>query len=124
MNWITQHKRLAIYLRDGLACAYCGQSVEQGAPLTLDHVRSHVRGGCNHETNLVTACERCNKSKGDRTLAAFARAVATYVNHGLTAEQVIAHVRKCASRSLNPHREAARQMIVERGSASKALAAI
>ena len=28
MNWLPKARRLAIYLRDGLACAYCGASVE------------------------------------------------------------------------------------------------
>ena len=66
MNWITQKKRLAIYLRDGLACAYCGASVETGAQLSLDHLIPHSEGGTNHESNLVTCCSRCNSSRGAR----------------------------------------------------------
>src|SRR5438128_11454104 len=31
MNWIRPEKRLALYLRDGLACCYCGEAVEDGA---------------------------------------------------------------------------------------------
>lgn len=31
MNWIRKDKRLAIYMRDGMACVYCG--------LTLDHLK-------------------------------------------------------------------------------------
>jgi 5-methylcytosine-specific restriction endonuclease McrA len=42
MNWIRQEKRLAIYLRDGLACGYCGDSVENGAKLSLDHLKPHI----------------------------------------------------------------------------------
>ena len=38
MNWIRQDKRLAIYLRDGLACAWCGNGVENGAKLPLEGV--------------------------------------------------------------------------------------
>ena len=49
MNWIRQDKRLAIYLRDGLACAYCGHSVESGASLSLDHLKPASKDGCNHE---------------------------------------------------------------------------
>ncbi|KKK72946.1 hypothetical protein LCGC14_2898780, partial [marine sediment metagenome] len=33
MNWIRPEKRLAIYLRDGLACCYCGATVEDGTKL-------------------------------------------------------------------------------------------
>ena len=54
MNWIRQEKRLAIYLRDGMSCAYCGASVEGGAQLSLDHVKPHSRGGSNAAANLVT----------------------------------------------------------------------
>ena len=27
-KWIRPEKRMAIYLRDGLACVYCGEGVE------------------------------------------------------------------------------------------------
>ena len=33
-NWIRPEKRRALYLRDGLACVYCGDSLEDGARLT------------------------------------------------------------------------------------------
>lgn len=124
MNWITQQKRLAIYLRDGLCCAYCGAGVEQGATLSLDHLRPHSKLGSNHETNLVTCCKRCNDSRGNRPVAAFARAVAGYVNHGVTADDILKHVRRCAARSLAPHRLEAKTMIERRGSAAKALASL
>lgn len=44
MNFISQHKRLSLYLRDGLSCVYCGASVEDEVKLTADHVipYSHV----------------------------------------------------------------------------------
>ena len=122
MNLIRQEKRLAIYLRDGLACAYCGHSVEQGATLTLDHLKPHSRGGHNHESNLVTACERCNKSRGVRTVRGFARAVAEYLNGGVTAAEIERHVRNCSRRSL-PMAEA-RAMIARRGSAARVLATV
>ena len=37
-KWIRPDKRLALYLRDGMACCWCGASVEEGEHLTLDHV--------------------------------------------------------------------------------------
>lgn len=122
MNWIRQDKRLAIYLRDGLACCYCGHSVEDGASLSLDHLTPHSKGGCNHESNLVTACERCNKSRGNRSVRAFSRAVAEYLDHGVEAREIESHVRACARRSLKPHRAEAKQMISRRGSAARVLA--
>lgn len=124
MNWITQVKRLAIYLRDGMACAYCGQSVEDGARLTLDHIRPRRKGINNRETNLVTACRRCNDSKNSRPVDEFAIAVAAYVNHGLVPDEIVAHVKACARRKLAPFIAEARHLIDERGSASKAVAAL
>ena len=122
MNWITQIKRLAIYLRDGLACAYCGQSVEDGASLCLDHLVSRCDGGSNHASNLVTACKRCNDSKNSRSVADFAVAVAAYVNHGLKPNQIVEHIASCGVRDLKPYIEEAKALIAERGSASKAVA--
>lgn len=98
-----------------------GMNLEEGADLTLDHVIPITRGGTNHETNLCTSCGRCNRSKNGRTLRAFAQAVAAYVNHGLTAQAVKDHVRRCTSRSLKPHIEEARRLVAERGSTAKAL---
>ena len=124
MNWIRQEKRLAIYLRDGLACAYCGHSVESGASLSLDHLKPHSKGGDNGEHNLVTCCERCNKTRGNRSVRAFSRAVAEYLNHGVTAEEIERHVRATAKRSLKPHKLEAKQMIARRGSAARVLSEI
>lgn len=124
MNWIRQDKRLAIYLRDGLACAWCGHSVECGASLSLDHVVPHSNGGSNHETNLVTACERCNKSRGNRSAAAFSRAVAGYVNHGVDANEILSHVRKCTRRDLAKAKAEAKKLIARRGSAARVLASL
>ena len=94
MNWITQVRRLAIYLRDGAACVYCGEGLEHGATLSLDHVKPHSKGGTNHETNLVTCCKRCNDSRGNRPLTTFAKGVAAYRNHGLTADVILRDVKK------------------------------
>jgi HNH endonuclease len=124
MNWIRQEKRLAIYLRDGLACAYCGSAVEQGTPLTLDHVRCFSKGGSNAESNLVTACVRCNSSRGNRPLRRFARAVASYVNHGVTMADILKHVAACTARPLLEYRAEADKLIARRGSAAKVLASL
>jgi len=122
MNWIRQEKRLAIYLRDGLSCAYCGASVEQGAQLSLDHIIPHSEGGSNKETNLVTCCSRCNSSRGARSVEAFAAAVAGYINHGVTAEQILEQITACTARSLKDAKEEAKILMERRGSAAKVLA--
>ena len=112
MNWCRPGTRLAIYLRDGMACAWCGATVEDGARLTLDHVRPHSAGGSNAPKNLVTACHRCNSSRGTRSVPAFAEAVASYLNHGADAAAIVRHVRACTRRLLP--REEARTLISRR----------
>ena len=41
-------------------CAYC----ESEENLTLDHITPRAKGGNDRITNLVCACDACNKSKG------------------------------------------------------------
>lgn len=52
----------AIKARDGHRCGYC-----LGRGTTVDHIYPRSRGGSERWENLVTACERCNQSKADRT---------------------------------------------------------
>ena len=121
MNWIRQEKRLAIYLRDGCACAWCGATVESGAKLTLDHIVAHSKGGSNKETNLVTSCARCNSARGNRSVVKFSVAMAAYLNHGIKSEAILANVRKLAKRDLKPHLAEAKVLVARRGSAAAAL---
>lgn len=99
MNWIRREKRLAIYLRDGLGCCYCGAGVEEGASLTLDHLVPHSKGGTNAATNLVTACRTCNSARGVRPVRTFCRAVAGYLD--TDAANIERHVRNSAKRALD-----------------------
>ena len=124
MNWITQKKRLAIYLRDGMSCAWCGKGVEEGSIFTLDHLKPHAKGGSNHESNLVTSCKFCNDSRGKRAQTTFAAAVAGYVNHGLKPADILGHIRTTSRRSLKPFLIQAEEMIERRGSVAKVLAAL
>ena len=119
MNFVRQTTRLAIYLRDGLACGYCGHAAEDGAQLTLDHLRPYSAGGSNDPSNLVTCCQRCNSSRGTRPVATFARAVAEYLGHGADAQEITAHVRRTVRRAL-PRAEA-RELIARRGSVARVL---
>lgn len=121
MNWIRKEKRLALYLRDGLACCYCGASVEDGTQLTLDHVTPHSKGGSNEHTNLVTCCHRCNSARGNRDIFAFTKSVAAYLNHGVTPKQINNHIDTCLRRDLTPFLKQAKQLIAQRGGFSAAL---
>lgn len=102
-KWIRPQKRLAIYLRDGMACAYCGTTVEDGTLLTLDHIKPRSKGGNNHEHNLITCCQKCNSSRGNRTRAEFISAVAQYINHGITSAMIEKHIRNCRARKLGKY---------------------
>jgi HNH endonuclease len=122
MNWIRQEKRLALYLRDGLACVYCGAAVEDGAKLTLDHLTPSSQGGSNRPENLVTCCHTCNSFRGDRPVEEFAAAAAAFVNHGVTTERILSDIAERTARPV-PMAEA-KQLIARRGSAARALASL
>ena len=49
-----------VYKRDGYRCRYCGRE----GPLTVDHIDLWEDGGATVEQNLVSACRRCNKTRG------------------------------------------------------------
>lgn len=119
-KWCPKVKRLALYTRDGMACVYCGRGVEDdGVTLTLDHVVCYSDGGSNEPTNLLTACMICNRNRGTRTIREFVEAVAQYLNHGVTAEDILRHIADCLARPLD--RKAARELINRRGSWAAAL---
>lgn len=55
--------RRNIMKRDRHTCQYCGIKSD----LTLDHVIPRSRGGKDSWENLVTACNKCNVKKGNKT---------------------------------------------------------
>lgn len=62
--------RTKIFARDNFTCHYCGQ---RGHRLECDHVVPVSRGGSSDESNLVTACFPCNRSKRDRLVTEWKR---------------------------------------------------
>jgi 5-methylcytosine-specific restriction endonuclease McrA len=56
--------RNMIYKRDGHSCQYCGSTRN----LTIDHVIPRSKGGQDTWENLVSCCDKCNVSKGDKYL--------------------------------------------------------
>lgn len=113
MNFVRPEKRIALYVRDGLACAYCGSGIEDGTKLTLDHLVAHSHGGSNHATNLVTACHKCNSSRGNRDWREFAATVAAYLNHGISAQDIIGHIETTVQRPVDVKQ--AKEIIARRG---------
>ena len=96
MHWIRDAKRLAIYLRDGLACGYCGSGVERGIRLTLDHLIPYSIGGSNDQSNLITCCLGCNSARGTKKFASFVKENNSVVD----AASIIAHIRRCTKRTI------------------------
>jgi hypothetical protein len=121
MNWIRKDLRLAISLRDGMACMWCGRTLEDGAQMSLDHIIPHSLGGKNGADNLVCSCSKCNSSRGNRDAEEFAYAVAEYLDHGITGKQIIAAIREHLETPIKSYRDEAKRIIARRPSWQKAL---
>jgi len=61
-HWRSIRER--ILRRDGYICQYCGQEAN-----TVDHVIPRKLGGLDTDDNLLSACSKCNYSKGGRFFA-------------------------------------------------------
>lgn len=55
-----------VFKRDGYACRYCGRD---DVPLTIDHLVLWEEGGPSIPTNLLSACKKCNKTRGNTQYA-------------------------------------------------------
>jgi len=51
-----------VWRRDGYRCRYCGGD---DVPLTVDHLVVWEEGGPTIDANLVSACKKCNKVRGN-----------------------------------------------------------
>lgn len=120
-KWLRNDLRIALYIRDGLACVYCGSGIEDGTRLTMDHLVPHsaTEKPNNSPTNIVTACHKCNSSRGNRDYKEFAATVAGYLNHGVTAEQIVEHID--TTRNQTYDRKQAKEIIARRGGFTAAL---
>ena len=59
--------RYHVFLRDGFACQYCGESLP-AKDLTFDHIVPRCRGGVTSWANVVTCCQKDNLFKGSHSL--------------------------------------------------------
>jgi hypothetical protein len=60
---ILKRVRFEVFKRDMHTCVYCGRK-SPDVVLHVDHVIPVAKGGTNDLSNLVTACEDCNRGKG------------------------------------------------------------
>ncbi len=95
--WISKALRLAIYLRDGFICLYCGRDLRKVEPsnVTLDHLITRQENALlpveerltkeqlDAPGNLVTACRSCNSARGCMSWRKFARgySITRIANH-------------------------------------------
>jgi len=63
---IEQRVSWAVYKRDNYRCRYCHA---EGVPLTVDHLVLWEEGGPSVEENLVAACRKCNRTRGNTQYA-------------------------------------------------------
>ena len=59
-----------VFRRDGYTCRYCGRD---DVPLTVDHLVLWEEGGPTIEGNLLSACKKCNKTRGNTHYAEWLR---------------------------------------------------
>ncbi|WP_462394332.1 HNH endonuclease [Lentilactobacillus parabuchneri] len=64
--WKKISKR--VFERDHYTCAYCGKV---GGKLDVDHMMPVSRGGTSEMSNLITACQHCNRQKHDKTVSEY-----------------------------------------------------
>lgn len=64
----VRFSRKAVFLRDLYTCQYCNEPFAV-KDLTLDHVLPLSKGGKTEWENIVTACKKCNWSKGDKLMS-------------------------------------------------------
>lgn len=120
MNWIRKPKRLAIYLRDGMRCPYCGAGVEdEGVTLSLDHILPYSHGGSNSEENLITCCTKCNSARQDREIGEFVEKAADF--YGFPPEKAMKYIAEQTAKKLKPFLVEAKELIARRGSYTAAM---
>lgn len=65
-------RRLVVLARDSNACVYCTAALSEDN-FVLDHLVPVAKGGTNRKHNLVTACEVCNRRRGESDPIQFMR---------------------------------------------------
>jgi hypothetical protein len=64
---LTAYDRFAIFHRDDFTCRFCGFKCPS-ENLEADHLIPWARMGSDNPENMITACKKCNRGKGDAML--------------------------------------------------------
>ena len=126
-QWVRPATRLAIYLRDGFICLWCGEDLrDQPGQLTLDHYRPRATGGSNSSENLLTSCRDCNSDRRDRPARAFL--ASRYSGTVYMVPQKLMTLRRQLRRRIVKHRQVAKEILdqlgVQRGGSRNLTAAV
>lgn len=113
-GWLPRWKRLAIYLRDGFTCGYCGKNLRKAHPreVTLDHLKPQCKGGTHHESNLITACLSCNSRRQHMVWTAFIA-----LSHPAMYAELSTRIRRIRRHALN--KELAKDLLKARQTARR-----
>lgn len=65
---IDQKIAWKVFKRDSYWCVYCG---DDSTPLTVDHLVLWEEGGDSVEANMVSACRKCNHTRGSQPVDQF-----------------------------------------------------
>jgi hypothetical protein len=113
MNWILKSSRLAIYLRDGMACFYCGSDfMNEDTKLSLDHVTPHCEGGGNKPNNLITCCKRCNEKRGAKEIGQWLMQIA--LENNINPAVISSSLNEQLNQDIRPFREIAKSILEAR----------
>ena len=123
-KWCRRDLRMAVYLRDAMACMWCGSHLADGAQLTLDHLVPRSKGGTHDPDNLVTCCFKCNAVRADRPAEQFAWAAAAYLNHGVTADEILDAIAEHTAKPIKPFRDEAKAILARQPSWQAALGSV
>ncbi len=63
---VEQNVNWNCFRRDNYTCRYCGNDK---TPLTVDHLVRWEDGGPSIEANMLSACRKCNKTRGNKSFA-------------------------------------------------------
>jgi hypothetical protein len=84
---VDQNVSWAVFRRDNYSCRYCGKN---DVPLTVDHLVLWEEGGPSTQTNLVSACKKCNRTRGNMQYGEWLEnGYYKKVSNALTREQLI-----------------------------------
>lgn len=70
-----------VWRGDNYTCQYCGRN---DIPLTVDHIVLWESMGASVEANLISACKKCNKTRGNMTFLDWMKS--EYLNKALDAK--------------------------------------